>query len=341
MKSKAVMPTSQISPRLQRKCDCGSKSSGAISCPKCGKDEDRNLLQRKSASDREVGEVPQSVYDVLRSPGQPLDAETRAFFEPRFGQDFSRVRVHANQQAADSARGVNARAYTVGSDIAFGSGEYAPTSNEGKRLLAHELTHVVQQRGEFPGSRLDLEITADTSLEDEATRVSNSVASTSFNVGPHLTSPVTISRQISGRDKSRRSRPRNAPRGTVPIDESDLTHEEIHSIKDFIGARPTDWVGVTPDGHIITTDEEGNAEEHGKTDQLLPGGTSERRNILSDVPNWIWGAIVAAGLVTLVAGCFMSGVCAFAAVTAGLGAAAAASLILLLKARGVRDDSQA
>jgi len=120
-----------------------------------------------------------------------------------------------------------------------------------------------------------------------------------------------------------------------------LTHEEIHSIKDFIGARPTDWVGVTPDGHIITTDEEGNAEEQGTTDQLLPGGTSEKRNILSDIPDWIWSAIVAAGLVALVAGCFMSGVCAFAAVTVGLGTAAAAALVLLLKTRGVHDDSQA
>jgi hypothetical protein len=127
----------------------------------------------------------------------------------------------------------------------------------------------------------------------------------------------------------------------MPIDESDLTREEIHSIKDLIGARPTDWVGVTTDGNIITTDEEGNAEEHGHTDHLLPGGSGEKRAILSDIPNWIWEAIVGAGLVSLVAGCFMSGVCAFVAVTAGLGTAAAASLVLFLNARGVRDDSQA
>jgi len=108
-------------------------------------------LQRKATSDKDVGEVPQIVYDVLRSPGQPLDPATRAFFEPRFGHDFSRVRVHADQQASDSAKRVNAKAYTVGRDIAFGAGEYAPTSSEGTRLLAHELTHVVQN-GPTPAS---------------------------------------------------------------------------------------------------------------------------------------------------------------------------------------------
>jgi hypothetical protein len=135
--------------RLQRMCKCGSKAGGGSSCDKCGKDDDRKVLQRKASSDRDVGEVPPIVYDVLRSPGQPLDAETRAFFEPRFGHDFSRVRVHTNRQAADSALSISARAYTVGRDIAFGKGEYVPTTFEGKRLLAHELTHVVQQDSSF------------------------------------------------------------------------------------------------------------------------------------------------------------------------------------------------
>jgi hypothetical protein len=83
--------------------------------------------------------------DVLRSPGQSLDSATRAFFEPRFGHDFGRVRVHADAGAADAARAVNARAYTAGRDIVFGAGEYAPQATQGRRLLAHELAHVVQQ----------------------------------------------------------------------------------------------------------------------------------------------------------------------------------------------------
>jgi hypothetical protein len=71
----------------------------------------------------------------------------RDFFEPRFRQDFSQVRVHADSQAEDAARAVQARAYTLGSHIVFGSGQYAPFTAAGKRLLAHELTHVLQQGG--------------------------------------------------------------------------------------------------------------------------------------------------------------------------------------------------
>jgi len=104
----------------------------------------------RSADGSERDEVPSTVGEVLRSPGQPLDAETRALLEPRFGHDFSRVRVHADAAAADSARDVHARAYTVGSHIAFGAGQFAPRTPPGQRLLAHELTHVVQQIGSSP-----------------------------------------------------------------------------------------------------------------------------------------------------------------------------------------------
>lgn len=85
----------------------------------------------------------------LRSPSQPLDAATRRFMEAGFGADFGAVRVHTGSEAARSAAGVGARAYTVGAHIVFGPGEYAPASRAGQRLLAHELAHVVQQsRGE-------------------------------------------------------------------------------------------------------------------------------------------------------------------------------------------------
>ena len=85
------------------------------------------------------------VHEVLRSPGQPLDGSTRAFFEARFGHDFSRVRVHADERAGESARSVQALAYTVGNDVVFGRGQYAPRTEPGRRLIAHELAHTVQQ----------------------------------------------------------------------------------------------------------------------------------------------------------------------------------------------------
>jgi hypothetical protein len=90
--------------------------------------------------------VPPIVHDVLRSTGQPLDAATRAFMEPRFDHDFSQVRVHTDARAAESARAVDALAYTVGRGVVFGAGRYAPETQIGKVLLAHELTHIVQQR---------------------------------------------------------------------------------------------------------------------------------------------------------------------------------------------------
>jgi hypothetical protein len=104
-------------------------------------------LHRKSASTNDHATAgASSVAPVPSSSGQPLDRETRNFFEPRLGHDLGAVRIHTGDAAAESARSVNARAYTLGSDIVFGSGEYAPHSESGKHLIAHELAHVSQQR---------------------------------------------------------------------------------------------------------------------------------------------------------------------------------------------------
>lgn len=105
-----------------------------------------SLVERKvSGRHAGIGAAPSIVHEVLSSPGQPLDRHTRAYFEPRFGHDLSRVLIHADAQAAASARAVDAWAYTVGQHIVFDAGRYGPTTSEGKRLLAHELTHTIQQ----------------------------------------------------------------------------------------------------------------------------------------------------------------------------------------------------
>ena len=114
---------------------------------KCTDCEGEEKLQKKPAqSQTRVGEAPAIVHEALRSPGQPLDAATRAFMEPRFGHDFSKVRVYSGLHAEQSARDMNARAYTVGQHIVFAAGQFAPATEAGRHLLAHELTHVVQQR---------------------------------------------------------------------------------------------------------------------------------------------------------------------------------------------------
>lgn len=104
-------------------------------------------LQMKRAGPADVGrtEAPPIVHEVLRSPGQPLDPATRAFMEPRFGHDFGGIRVHSGDLAGESARAANALAYTVGRDVVFGAGQYAPQTHDGRRLLAHELAHTMQQ----------------------------------------------------------------------------------------------------------------------------------------------------------------------------------------------------
>ena len=89
----------------------------------------------------------------MKTPGRPLDVDTRAFFETRLGHDFSDIRVHTDARSAQSAREIRARAYTLGHDIVFGEGRFAPSSRQGRKLLAHELTHVIQQ-GEQSTSRM-------------------------------------------------------------------------------------------------------------------------------------------------------------------------------------------
>ena len=185
LQAATAKPTSLASPGLllQRKCACGaSNSSIGDKCEECqsktlqrklsiGSSNDPLELEADRVADQvmqsrghdsvgavrpkiqrfsgqpsgEMGAAPASVDRVLASSGRPLAPALRSDMEQRFGYDFSRVRVHSDSAAELSARDVNARAYTVGSDVVFGAGSFAPGNREGRRLIAHELTHVVQQ----------------------------------------------------------------------------------------------------------------------------------------------------------------------------------------------------
>jgi hypothetical protein len=133
-------------PQLQR---TGTAGAGYPGCQ--NEQTAQRHLQTRRAQTIDSGEsvAPPIVHDVLRSAGQSLDPMTRQFMEPRFGHDFSKVRVHTDAKAAASAAAVNALAYTVGRDLVFGAGQYQPATTAGKRLLAHELTHIVQQANGF------------------------------------------------------------------------------------------------------------------------------------------------------------------------------------------------
>jgi len=109
------------------------------------KEEEKPAQPAPASASREPAAGEAHVDDALATPGRPLDASTRRFMEARFGYDFSEVRVHDDARAAATAAGIDAAAFTVGEDVVFGPGRYDPAGYEGRRLLAHELAHVVQQ----------------------------------------------------------------------------------------------------------------------------------------------------------------------------------------------------
>ncbi len=191
---------------LQRQCACGAKT-GALSgeCDECRhralgvqtrlmlstpgdvweQEADRVAARVTGMSDAAVTQraprqlqrlgggalsgvqAPPLVTQTLRQPGQTLDTGTRAFFEPRLGYDLSRVRIHHDPLAATSARAVNAHAYTVGEHVVFGAGRFEPASSPGRSLLAHELAHVIQQRGALQRHAISPEPEVSLSPEDD------------------------------------------------------------------------------------------------------------------------------------------------------------------------------
>jgi hypothetical protein len=194
---------------LQRKCACGNHTVAGGECTECGKNKSglqRKLaigashdpleweadlvanqvmaapvhipvsnalprIQRYAAPSAAGADVaPASVARTLASPGTLLDPLLRQDMEHRFGYDFSQVRVHSGSDAEQSARDVNANAYTVGRDIVFGAGRFAPGTHEGRRLIAHELTHVVQQTNESIATEKRVAREADDEEEERKRR---------------------------------------------------------------------------------------------------------------------------------------------------------------------------
>jgi len=156
---------------LYRKCACGGTPGPSGECEECGKKRLNRKIGNPKSEIRNESVVPPIVHEVLRYPGQSLDAKTREFMERRFDHDFSGVRVHTNERAAESAKSVSALAYTVGSHVVFAPGQYQPTTAAGRRLLAHELAHVVQQSTRLRAADSELSISNDISLERRAEAV--------------------------------------------------------------------------------------------------------------------------------------------------------------------------
>ncbi len=193
---------------VQRKCACGGSGGDCAECKK--KEPD---LQRKATS-ADAPAVPAIVHDVLRSPGQPLDRGTRAVMESGFGHDFSAVRIHNDAQAAKSAGAVNALAYTVGRDVVFARNQFAPGTKEGQRLLAHELTHVVQQGSDSHRAPQSIG-REDDSFEREADRSAEDVAARGSRHEETATGAAGVLQRTPARKVSCAPGPLNLPNGDV------------------------------------------------------------------------------------------------------------------------------
>jgi hypothetical protein len=161
-----------------------------------------DTLQRRSDAPSSSLEAPPQVYQALRSPGLPLDPSSRDFFASSFaGHDFTDVRVHTDAEAAQSAASVDALAYTVGTDVFFAAGQYTPETSAGQQLLAHELTHVVQQgEGRGGGISEKLEVgEAGDEYEQEADRVAAQVMRRERISGPAEVGGDVVQRQLGSK----------------------------------------------------------------------------------------------------------------------------------------------
>ncbi|MES0491951.1 MAG: DUF4157 domain-containing protein [Leptospirales bacterium] len=122
-------------------------------CASCEKEEAQaKFLQKKSTGSTPASSSIESSINTARGGGRSLSPGERSYYEPRFGASFAGVKIHTDSKAAQLSRSVNARAFTVGNEVFFGAGEYSPNTVQGKRLMAHELTHTVQQKGDAGGS---------------------------------------------------------------------------------------------------------------------------------------------------------------------------------------------
>jgi hypothetical protein len=181
---------------VRRSCSCGP-TTGHSACADCTRKKGREV-QRWSLGEPEATSVPERVRQAVTGVGTPLDGATRTEMENYFAHDFSSVRVHTGTVAAESAAAISARAYTVGSSIVFGTDQYAPHTAGGKQLLAHELTHVIQQGGAWNRSGpLHLGDPHDVA-ETEADTLARGIgeAATGSRATPSQLGPGAVQRQL-------------------------------------------------------------------------------------------------------------------------------------------------
>jgi len=154
-------------------------------------DEEEETLQTKAAPTPTVGATTHAKIQSLKGGGQPLPPNQRTFYESRLGHDFSGVRIHAGTQAADTAQSVQAKAFTLGNNIVFNTGQYSPNNQKGKKLLAHELTHVVQQSSKATPANLQRKVDFEFDLNYGTEKSAPATSSKANDAQIWSKSPVT------------------------------------------------------------------------------------------------------------------------------------------------------
>lgn len=176
---------------LQRKCEfCGQHTIAGGECEGCKKKQ--KFLQPSATNKNAISEVIPTVQETLNAPGQPLDSDIQEFMGARFGHDFSQVRVHTDSKAAESTLALNALAYTVNQDVVFGAGQYVPYTSRGIHLLAHELTHTVQQSR---GGNAPL-LKPEAHYEQSAESIASAIVSGETSVNVPDSTGIGITRQV-------------------------------------------------------------------------------------------------------------------------------------------------
>ena len=309
---------------LLRKCACGGKQTD---------DEQRRspLLQRKARHSLDDDSAPAIVETALRSGGETLPEEMRRHFESRFGHDFSQVKIHTDSLAARSARAVGARAFTVGSDIVFNSGEFQPLTTDGRHLLAHELTHVVQQSA-MPVQVGALRVGApDSRCEHEADSVAERIVRAPLaagsagtlaggalpraSIGGIGTAPAVIQRVGECAGRSFRNRNCNGTPCRTAANEPGTCQ----------------WTGVT-NGCVCYA--QYRPAPPVTVPVPSPASDEETSRARARMPEWLAPVLTGAALLAIAA-CFATGVCEVGGLVLAAGAATAAVIVGVLRAAGV------
>ena len=327
-------------PRLQRQCSCGTKGGECAECKKKNDSGTMSAVQhsplvvpnlQRNATASSPHYAPPSVHAVLNTPGQPLDQSTRDFFEPRFGRDLSHVRIHTDDAAARSAEDVQARAYTVGSHVAFGEGFHRNMS-----IVAHELVHVIQQ-GERPTNGYGMLTCGSPELfrtpdpnsphpeEDECinlTRIPDVTCPQLLACIEYLFERLEIRAEDlfvhKGGDHGHKLR-----FGIVLVALQELISLYLSK------CNTSDYVWET----------ERVREVKERLEQIQQRKQTQENEKLTEptghgIPDWVWTALGATAAALLVA-CFATGVCEVGAIVAGVSALSAELIIAALEFGGI------